>query len=44
VGTWTTDEDKMLKDAVLVHGGNNFVAIAALVPGQTKKILLAQMA
>jgi hypothetical protein len=43
-GKWTADEDKMLKDAVLVHGGNNWVAIAALVPGQTKKTVLAQMA
>jgi hypothetical protein len=36
-GKWTTDEDKMLTDAVGKHGGKNFEAIAWLVPGRTKK-------
>jgi hypothetical protein len=27
----------MLKDAVQTHGGKNWVAIVALVPGRTKK-------
>jgi hypothetical protein len=35
-GKWTADEDKKLKDAVLAHGGENWEAIAALVPGRTK--------
>jgi hypothetical protein len=35
-GTWTAAEDKMLKDAVLAHGGKNWGAIAARVPGRTK--------
>jgi hypothetical protein len=35
-GTWTEDEDIKLKDAVQTHGGKNWVAIAALVPGRTK--------
>jgi myb proto-oncogene protein len=35
-GQWTTDEDKTLKDTVRAHGGKNWKAIAALVPGQTK--------
>jgi hypothetical protein len=34
---WTTDEHNKLKDAVQMHGGNDWVAIAALVPGRTKK-------
>jgi uncharacterized protein (DUF2237 family) len=33
-GTWTENEDSKLKHAVLTHGGKNWVAIAALVPGR----------
>jgi hypothetical protein len=33
--TWTEDEDEKLKDAVQTHGGKNWGAIAALVPGRT---------
>jgi hypothetical protein len=33
-GKWTEDEDSKLKDAVQMHGGNNWAAIAALVPGR----------
>jgi hypothetical protein len=33
--TWTTDEDSNLKGAVQTHGGKNWAAIAALVPGRT---------
>jgi hypothetical protein len=36
LGKWTTEEDKNLKDAVPTHGGKNWGAIAALVPGRTK--------
>jgi uncharacterized protein (DUF2237 family) len=35
-GTWTDDEDTKLKDAAQAHGGKNWDAIAALVPGRTK--------
>jgi hypothetical protein len=35
-GEWTEDEDLKLKAAVQMHGGKNWVAIAALVPGRTK--------
>jgi alkylhydroperoxidase/carboxymuconolactone decarboxylase family protein YurZ len=35
-GTWTADEAKKLKDAVLSHGSREWAAIAALVPGRTK--------
>jgi hypothetical protein len=35
-GRWSEDEDIKLKDAVQVHGGKNWVAIAKLVPGRTK--------
>jgi uncharacterized protein (DUF2237 family) len=35
-GKWKEDEDIKLKDAVRKHGGKNWVAIAALVPGRTK--------
>jgi hypothetical protein len=35
-GKWTEDEDIKLKDAVHVHGGNNWDAIAALVPGRMR--------
>jgi hypothetical protein len=34
-GKWTEDEDSKLKDAVQTHGGKNWGAIAALVPGRT---------
>jgi uncharacterized protein (DUF2237 family) len=36
-GHWTADEDTKLKDAVREHGGKNWKAIAALVPGRTRK-------
>jgi hypothetical protein len=35
-GSWTVDEDSKLKDAVQTHGGKNWIAITALVPGRTK--------
>jgi myb proto-oncogene protein len=35
-GTWTAVEDSKLKDAVQTHGGKDWAAIAALVPGRTK--------
>jgi hypothetical protein len=35
-GNWTTDEDSTLKEAVEKHNGENWAAIAALVPGRTK--------
>jgi myb proto-oncogene protein len=35
-GAWTEDEDIKLKAAVQTHGGKNWDAIAALVPGRTK--------
>jgi hypothetical protein len=35
-GTWKDDEDIKLKDAVQKHGGKNWAAISALVPGRTK--------
>jgi hypothetical protein len=35
-GKWTPDEDSKLKDAVQTHGGKNWVAISATVPGRTK--------
>jgi hypothetical protein len=35
-GAWTADEDIKLKAAVLTHGGKNWAAIAALVPGRTR--------
>jgi myb proto-oncogene protein len=34
---WTAVEDRKLKDAVQIHGGKNWPAIAALVPGRTKE-------
>jgi hypothetical protein len=37
VGKWTADEDKTLKDGVRAHGGKNWKAITALVPGRTQK-------
>jgi hypothetical protein len=36
-GKWTADEDKTLKNAVQTHGGKDWVATAALVPGRTKR-------
>jgi myb proto-oncogene protein len=36
-GEWTADEVIKLKDAVQTHGGRNWTAIAALVPGRTKQ-------
>jgi hypothetical protein len=36
-GKWKEDEDIVLRDAVQVHGGKNWIAIAALVPGRTIK-------
>jgi hypothetical protein len=36
-GKWTPDEDDKLKDAIQMHDGENWYAIAALVPGRTKR-------
>jgi hypothetical protein len=36
-GKWTEDEDSKLQDAVQTHGGKDWVAISALVPGRTRK-------
>jgi hypothetical protein len=36
-GKWSEDEDSKLKDSVQMHGGNNWGAIAVLVPGRTSK-------
>jgi hypothetical protein len=36
-GKWTEYEDSKLRDAVQRHGGNDWGAIAALVPGRTRK-------
>jgi hypothetical protein len=35
-GKWTENEDIALLDAVQMHGGKDWVAISALVPGRTK--------
>jgi hypothetical protein len=35
-GNWTEDEAIKLKDAIQTHGGKNWNAITALVPGRTK--------
>jgi hypothetical protein len=35
-GKWTAVEDSKLMNAVKTHGGKNWIAIAALVPGRTK--------
>jgi hypothetical protein len=35
-GAWTGDEDGKLQEAVQWHGGKDWVAIAALVPGRTR--------
>jgi hypothetical protein len=37
LGKWTEDEDLKLKHSVQTHGGKNWVAIAALVPGRSQK-------
>jgi hypothetical protein len=34
---WTSEEDGTMKAAVQTHGGKNWAAIAALVPGRTHK-------
>jgi hypothetical protein len=34
-GKWIEDEDIKLKDAVKRHGGNNWIAISALVPDRS---------
>jgi hypothetical protein len=36
-GKWTGDEDIKLKEAVRLHGGKGWIAIAALVPGRTRE-------
>jgi hypothetical protein len=36
-GKWKEDEDSKLKDAVQRHGGKHWDAIAALIPGRTKR-------
>jgi hypothetical protein len=36
-GKWSEYEDSELKDAVQLHGGKDWDAIAALVPGRTEK-------
>jgi hypothetical protein len=36
-GKWAEDEDSELKDAVQTHGDKDWVALAALVSGRTKK-------
>jgi hypothetical protein len=36
-GAWTADEDELLKDSVQTHEGKDWAAIAALVPGRSKK-------
>jgi myb proto-oncogene protein len=35
-GKWSEEEDSKLKDAVQLHGGKDWVVIAALVPGRTR--------
>jgi hypothetical protein len=35
-GKWTEDEDTKLKDSVQMHGGKDWAAISALIPGRTK--------
>jgi hypothetical protein len=37
MGTWTTEEDITLKDAVQKHNGKDWTAISALVPGRKEK-------
>jgi hypothetical protein len=36
-GGWTEDEDSKLKNAVQTHGGKDWDAISAFVPGRTRK-------
>jgi myb proto-oncogene protein len=36
-GKWAEDEDSKLKDAVQRHGGKDWDAFTALVPGRTRK-------
>jgi hypothetical protein len=36
IGTWTEDEDSKLKVAVQSHGGKDWAAISALIPGRTR--------
>jgi hypothetical protein len=35
-GAWTEDEDFKLKKSVQIHGGKDWAAIAALIPGRTR--------
>jgi uncharacterized protein (DUF2237 family) len=35
-GRWTADEDETLREAVGAHGGKNWKAISAQIPGRTK--------
>jgi hypothetical protein len=37
MGRWAGEEDSKLKDAVQMHGNKDWVAVAVLVPGRTKK-------
>jgi myb proto-oncogene protein len=41
-GKWSKDEDSKLKDAVQEHGGKDWAAISALVPGRTKTQCLSR--
>jgi hypothetical protein len=36
-GKWAADEENKLKEAVEAHGDKDWVAVAAMVPGRTKK-------
>jgi hypothetical protein len=36
-GRWTPEEDVALRNAFLAHNGKNWVAVAALVPGRSRK-------
>jgi hypothetical protein len=36
-GSWTTDEDAKLKDAVQTHNGKNWDSIAEMVPGRSRR-------
>jgi hypothetical protein len=38
ISEWTPDEDRKLTGLVRAHGGKNWEAIAALIPGRTVKI------
>jgi hypothetical protein len=38
LGTWKEDEDIKLKAAVQMHGGKNWAAIVAVVPGRTRNM------